>query len=109
MPLSPDEVRYLLVNDIARAVQALAELLPGYDRWDAARQWALIDIYFGMGEKQFREHVVLHQHLYLQDWIMASMYVEMTQWARDTDQARVACVANQLRDGDAGECYAYPE
>ena len=47
--LRPDEIDYLLHNDIADRVQALTKALPWFAKLDQARQGVLINMAFQMG------------------------------------------------------------
>ena len=47
--LRPDEIDYLLRNDIADRVQALTKALPWFDRLDEARRGVLINMAFQLG------------------------------------------------------------
>jgi len=47
--LRPDEIDYLLRNDINDRVQALTKALPWFDRLDEARQGVLINMAFQLG------------------------------------------------------------
>lgn len=47
--LRPDEIDYLLKNDIADRVQALTKALPCFDRLDEARRGVLVNMAFQLG------------------------------------------------------------
>ena len=97
--LRPDEIDYLLKNDISDRVQALTKALPWFDRLDEARRGALINMAFQLGTAGllgFKSTLAL---------IAAGKYAEASEqmlkskWANQTP-ARAKRLAEQMKTGE---------
>ena len=97
--LRPDEIDYLLRNDINDRVQALTKALPWFDRLDEARRGVLINMAFQLGTAGllgFKSTLAL---------IAASKYTEAAEqmlkskWATQTP-ARAKRLAEQMKTGE---------
>ncbi len=97
--LRPDEIDYLLRNDINDRVQALTKALPWFDRLDEARRGALINMAFQLGTAGllgFKSTLAL---------ISAGKYSEAAEqmlkskWATQTP-ARAKRLAEQMKTGE---------
>ena len=97
--LRPDEIDYLLRNDINDRVQALTKALPWFDRLDEARRGALINMAFQLGTAGllgFKSTLAL---------IAAGKYAEASEqmlkskWANQTP-ARAKRLAEQMKTGE---------
>ena len=97
--LRPDEIDYLLRNDIADRVQALTKALPWFDRLDEARRGVLINMAFQLGTAGllgFKSTLAL---------VAAGKYTEAAEqmlkskWATQTP-ARAKRLAEQMKTGE---------
>ena len=97
--LRPDEIDYLLANDIADRVAALTKALPWFGTLDAARQGVLLNMAFQMGTAGllgFKNTLTL---------VAAGRYAEAAQrmlqskWAKQTP-ARAKRLAEQMKTGE---------
>ena len=97
--LRPDEIDYLLRNDINDRVQALTKALPWFDRLDEARRGVLINMAFQLGTAGllgFKSTLAL---------IAAGKYAEAAEqmlkskWATQTP-ARAKRLAEQMKTGE---------
>lgn len=97
--LRPDEIDYLLRNDIADRVQALTKALPWFDLLDEARRGVLINMAFQLGTAGllgFKSTLAL---------IAAGKYAEAAEqmlkskWATQTP-ARAKRLAEQMKTGE---------
>ena len=97
--LRPDEIDYLLRNDINDRVQALKNALPWFDRLDKARQGILLNMAFQLGTAGllgFKSTLAL---------IAAGKYAEAAEqmlkskWATQTP-ARAKRLAEQMKTGE---------
>ena len=97
--LRPDEIDYLLRNDIADRVQALTKALPWFDRLDEARRGVLINMAFQLGNSGllgFKSTLAL---------VAAGKYAEAakqmlkSKWATQTP-ARAKRLAEQMKTGE---------
>lgn len=97
--LRPDEIDYLLRNDIADRVEALTKALPWFDRLDEARQGVLINMAFQLGTAGllgFKSTLAL---------VVAGKYAEAAEqmikskWATQTP-ARAKRLAEQMKTGE---------
>ena len=96
--LRPDEIDYLLKNDIADRVTALTKALPWFDRLDEARRGVLINMAFQLGTAGllgFKSTLAL---------VAAGKYAESAEqmlkskWATQTP-ARAKRLADQMKTG----------
>ena len=96
--LRPDEIDYLLRNDINDRVQALTKALPWFDRLDEARRGVLINMAFQLGTAGllgFKSTLAL---------VAAGKYAESAEqmlkskWATQTP-ARAKRLADQMKTG----------
>lgn len=97
--LRPDEIDYLLKNDIADRVQALTKALPWFAKLDQARQGVLINMAFQMGTAgllAFRQTLAL-----VRDGKYAEAAEQMlkSKWAEQTP-ARAKRLSEQMRTGE---------
>lgn len=97
--LRPDEIDYLLRNDIADRVAALTKALPWFDRLDEARRGVLINMAFQLGTASllgFKSTLAL---------VAAGKYAEAAEqmikskWATQTP-ARAKRLAEQMKTGE---------
>ena len=97
--LRPDEIDYLLRNDINDRVQALTKALPWFDRLDEARCGVLINMAFQLGTAGllgFKSTLAL---------VAAGKYAEAAEqmlkskWATQTP-ARAKRLAEQMKTGE---------
>lgn len=97
--LRPDEIDYLLKNDINDRVQALTKALPWFDRLDESRQGVLLNMAFQLGTAGllgFKSTLAL---------IAAGKYAEAAEqmlkskWATQTP-ARAKRLADQMKTGE---------
>jgi lysozyme len=97
--LRPDEVDYLLANDIADRTKALTQALPWFSKLDGARQGVLLNMAFQMGTNgllSFKNTLAL---------VAAGKYAEAANrmlesaWAKQTP-ARAKRLADQMRTGE---------
>lgn len=97
--LRPDEIDYLLRNDIADRVQALQKALPWFAKLDQARQGVLINMAFQMGTAgllAFRQTLGL-----VRDgrYAEASEQMLKSKWAEQTP-ARAHRLSQQMKTGE---------
>lgn len=97
--LRPDEIDYLLKNDIADRVAALQKALPWFVRLDEARQGVLINMAFQLGTDgllAFRQTLGL-----VRDgrYAEASEQMMKSKWAEQTP-ARARRLAEQMKTGE---------
>ena len=97
--LRPDEIDYLLRNDINDRVQALTKALPWFDRLDEARRGVLVNMAFQLGTAGllgFKSTLAL---------VAAGKYAEAAEqmlkskWATQTP-ARAKRLAEQMKTGE---------
>lgn len=97
--LRPDEIDYLLRNDINDRVAALTKELPWFDRLDEARQGVLLNMAFQLGTAGllgFKSTLAL---------VAAGKYAEAAEqmlkskWATQTP-ARAKRLAEQMKTGE---------
>lgn len=97
--LRPDEIDYLLKNDIADRVQALQKALPWFAKLDQARQGVLINMAFQMGTAgllAFRQTLGLVRD---GKYTEASEQMLKSKWASQTPE-RAKRLAEQMKTGE---------
>lgn len=97
--LRPDEIDYLLRNDITDRVAALQEALPWFDALDEARQGVLINMAFQMGTAgllAFRQTLAM-----VRDGKYAEAADQMlkSKWAEQTP-GRAKRLSEQMKTGE---------
>ena len=97
--LRPDEIDYLLKNDIADRVQALTKALPWFDRLDEARRGVLLNMAFQLGTagllgfKSTLALIAAGKHAEAAEQMLKS------KWAAQTP-ARAKRLAEQMKTGE---------
>ena len=97
--LRPDEIDYLLRNDIADRVQALTKALPWFLALDEARRGVMINMAFQLGTAGLLEFS--HTLGLVRDGKYAEASVQMlkSRWATQTP-ARAKRLAEQMKTGE---------
>ena len=96
--LRPDEIDYLLKNDIADRVTALTKALPWFDRLDEARRGVLVNMAFQLGTDGllgFKSTLAL---VAAGKYSEASEQMLKSKWATQTP-ARAKRLADQMKTG----------
>lgn len=98
--LRPDEIDYLLRNDIADRVEALQKALPWFAKLDQARQGVLINMAFQLGTDgllAFRQTLGL-----VRDGKYAEAAVQMlkSKWATSQTPERAHRLSQQMKTGE---------
>lgn len=96
--LRPDEITYLLNNDIDDRINALARALPWTQDLDDVRKAALLNMAFQMGMPKFLQFKHTLEMVRAGSYIEASAAMLDSLWAKQTP-ARAARVARQMRTG----------
>lgn len=97
--LRPDEIDYLLKNDIADRVQALTKALPWFDRLDEVRRGALINMAFQLGTAGLLEFSYTLGLVRDGKYAEASVQMLKSRWATQTP-ARAKRLAEQMKTGE---------
>ena len=82
-PITEEEGRYLLDNDIELARQGLPRILPCFARLSEIRQSVLIDMYVNMGMPRLRLFVKTLDAVECGDWGIAADEMLDSRWARE--------------------------
>jgi lysozyme len=93
--LRPDEIAYLLNNDIQIRREALKKALPFFVNLSSARQGVLINMAFQLGVAGLLEFKQTLKLIEGGDWAGASIAMIDSTWARQTP-ARAARLAKQM-------------
>lgn len=96
--LRPDEITYLLHNDIDDRIDALTRALPWFQNLDDVRKGALISMAFQMGVDgllKFKHTLALVE---AGQYELAADAMEQSLWAQQTP-ARAKRMADQMRSG----------
>lgn len=96
--LRPDEIEYLLNNDIADRVRALSEALPWFKDLDDARQGVLINMAFQLGTAGLLTFKNTLRLVGQGDYAEAALQMAQSKWASQTPE-RASRLAKQIKDG----------
>ena len=97
--LRPDEIDYLLRNDINDRVQALTKALPWFDRLDEVRRGALINMAFQLGTAGLLEFSYTLGLVRDGKYAEAAEQMLKSKWATQTP-ARAKRLAEQMKTGE---------
>jgi lysozyme len=95
--LSPDEIEYLLQNDIKRCVGEL-ERFPFWDKCNESRKAALTDLIFNLGRPRFLEFKLMIAALNAGAFDVAADELKNSLYARQLPE-RAEELARILREG----------
>jgi len=93
--LRPDEITYLLNNDIQDRREALKKALPFFGNLSSARQGVLINMAFQLGTAGLLEFKQTLKLIEGGDWASAAKAMLDSKWATQTP-ARAARLAKQM-------------
>lgn len=97
--LRPDEIDYLLANDIKDRVAALRKALPWFDDLTEPRQGVLVNMAFQLGTAgllEFKKTLALIQS---GDYGKAAIQMLASKWAQQTPE-RARRLAEQMKTGE---------
>lgn len=96
--LRPDEIEYLLNNDIKDRVRALTVALPWFTELDEARQGVLVNMAFQMGTEGLLKFTNTLARVMRGDYAGAAEMMMASKWATQTPE-RALRLSKQMRDG----------
>ena len=97
--LYPDEIDYLLTNDIRRKTDGLNDALPWFHLLDEPRQAVLIQMAFQMGVKGLLAFSTTLSHVRVGRYAEAAVAMLESVWARQTPE-RAARLSKQMETGE---------
>lgn len=96
--LSPDEVNYLLNNDIHIATQDAKKLVPAFDKLDDVRQEVLVNMAFNLGLDRLGGFKKFLAAVNAGNFAKASVEMLDSVWAKQVG-ARAIRLSNAMRAG----------
>jgi len=96
--LRPDEIEYLLANDIKDRARALLAALPWFGALDDARQGVLLNMAFQLGTAGLLMFKKTLEQVRLGHYKTASVMMLQSKWATQTPE-RAARLAKQMETG----------
>lgn len=96
--LRPDEITYLLNNDIDDRVEALTKALPWFQDLDSVRQGVLLNMAFQMGTEGLLKFGRTLALVEARQYDLAAHAMGQSLWATQTP-ARAERMAEQMRTG----------
>ena len=96
--LRPDEIEYLLANDIKDREQALAAALPWFAALDPVRQGVLLNMAFQLGTAGLLGFKQTLRLVGQGDYSDAALQMVQSKWASQTPE-RATRLAKQMRTG----------
>ena len=97
--LSDDEINYLLINDIKRVREELTEEYYWFAGLDEARQDAMIDISFNLGQTRLRGFVKSLEAMAREDFDTAADEFMDSKWSEQVGERAVE-VTEIIRTGE---------
>jgi lysozyme len=96
--LRPDEITYLLHNDIDDRIEALTRRLPWFQNLDDARRGVLLNMSFQLGVDGLLGFTTTLGHVERGDYDLAASQMLQSKWAQQTP-ARAKRMSEQMRTG----------
>jgi len=97
--LRPDEIDYLLANDIQDRINALRKALPWIDGLDDARRAVLVNMAFQLGTAGLLDFRRTLECIKRGDYDNASIQMLISKWAMQTPE-RARRLAKQMKTGE---------
>lgn len=97
--LRPEEIQYLLNNDINDRIKALTAALPWFKNLDDARQGVLINMAFQLGTAGLLKFVTTLDLVKKGNYAGAAEAMQKSLWASQTPE-RAKRLAEQMRTGE---------
>jgi lysozyme len=97
--LYPDEIDYLLENDVKRATAGIEAALPWFHLLDERRQAVMIGMAFQMGVKGLLAFSTTLSHVRVGRYAEAAVAMLESTWARQTPE-RAARMSKQMETGE---------
>lgn len=98
-PLSPDEVDYLLRNDLRLCYQAAKQVFPDFDSYTQNRRAALLGLLFNLGPGTFVTFKNTIRAIREGRWADAATNLLASRWATQIQPSRRDRVVKQIREG----------
>jgi lysozyme len=97
--LYPDEIDYLLANDVKRKTDGLTSALPWFHLLDERRQAVLIGMAFQMGVKGLLAFTTTLGHIRVGRYAEAAVAMLESTWAKQTPE-RAKRLSKQMETGE---------
>jgi len=98
--LSPDEVEYLLINDVQRCIEELDGAFEWFKDLDEVRREAMINLCFNLGLTKLRKFVNALEAMKQRNYNKAATELLNSKWANQVGE-RSKEVAQMIRTGEA--------
>jgi lysozyme len=98
--LSPDEVEYLLINDVQRCIEELDGAFEWFKDLDEVRREAMINLCFNLGLTKLRKFVNALEAMKQRNYNKAAAEFLNSKWANQVGE-RSREVAHMIRTGEA--------
>lgn len=97
--LSPDEVEYLLINDVQRCIEELDGAFEWFKDLDEVRREAMINLCFNLGLTKLRKFVNALEAMKQRNYNKAATEFLNSKWANQVGE-RSREVAHMIRTGE---------
>ena len=98
--LSPDEVEYLLINDVQRCIEELDGAFEWFKDLDEVRREAMINLCFNLGLTKLRKFVNALEAMKEKNYNKAATEFLNSKWANQVGE-RSREVAHMIKTGEA--------
>ena len=98
--LSPDEVEYLLINDVQRCIEELDGAFDWFKDLDEVRREAMINLCFNLGLTKLRKFVNALEAMKQKNYNKAAAEFLNSKWANQVGE-RSREVAHMIKTGEA--------
>jgi lysozyme len=96
--LRPDEIDFLLDNDIARAEVDAKALIPSFDELSDVRKAVLVNMAFNLGRERLAAFQRFREAVAAQEWARAAGEMLDSRWAEQVG-IRAQRLAKQMMEG----------
>lgn len=96
--ITENGAKMLLRNDMMRCYEALKHMLKNFDKLDANRQYALLDMCFQLGVKGLKKFRLMLRAIEKENFEMAAFECLNSEYARQVPK-RAKKIANALKTG----------
>lgn len=102
--LSPNAIHLMLNEDVMLAIVTASDIFGAaeFDSWGDARQQAICNMIFNLGETNFRKFFNLIGAIKIHDWNAAAKHALDSLWARQVG-VRASRIAHMLRTNETIE------
>jgi lysozyme len=97
--LTDEQIEQLLALDITDAETQIYDLIPNYDQLNDVRQRVVLDMFFNLGKRGFREFINTRKFIVTGEYEKASHNMLRSKWAEQV-KGRATKLASMMKTGE---------